>query len=56
MISKNLEKLAFHFWSEGGGPYYLLIMLFLTIFVAPPLVIAKSCRVLSFMVPWLSSY
>ena len=41
MISKNLEKLAFHFWSEGGGPYYLLIMLFLTIFVAPPLVIAN---------------
>jgi hypothetical protein len=41
MISKNLEKLAFHFWSEGGGPYYLLIMLFLTIFVAPPLILAQ---------------
>jgi hypothetical protein len=41
MIAKRLEKLAFHLWSEGGGPYYLLIILFLTIFVAPPLVRAQ---------------
>jgi len=41
MIAKRLEKLAFHLWSEGGGPYYLLIILFLTIFVAPPLVLAQ---------------
>jgi len=41
MITKQLEKLASHLWSEGGGPYYLLIMLFLAIFVAPPLVLAQ---------------
>jgi hypothetical protein len=41
MIAKRMEKLAFHLWSEGGGPYYLLIILFLAIFVAPPLVLAQ---------------
>jgi voltage-gated potassium channel len=41
MITKHLEKLASHLWAEGRGPYYLLIILFLTIFVAPPLVIAQ---------------
>jgi len=41
MIAKQLEKLAFHLWSEGGGPYYLLIMMFCAIFIAPPLVNAN---------------
>jgi hypothetical protein len=41
MIVKQLEKLAFSIWSEGRGPYYLLTMLFFTLFVAPPLVIAN---------------
>lgn len=41
MISKYLGKIASRLWSDGGGPYYLLIMLVFTIFVAPPLVIAN---------------
>lgn len=41
MISRRVEKLASHLWSEGSGPYYLLIMLFFTIFVAPPLVTSR---------------
>jgi hypothetical protein len=41
MIAKRFEKLASHLWAEGRGPYYLLIILFLAIFVAPPLVLAQ---------------
>jgi hypothetical protein len=40
MIAKRLEKLAFHLWSTGRGAYYLLTILFLTVFVLPPLVAA----------------
>ena len=40
MIVKNVNKVLSNLWSTGSGAYYLLTILFLTVFVLPPLVAA----------------
>jgi hypothetical protein len=40
-LQGKLRKLASHFWSPQSGPYTLLILLFLTVFVLPPLLAAR---------------